>query len=65
MESFRPNGGESRDMTVFKDDDGKAYVIFGSGWHTHVQIAELTDDYLKPIRKILQPSTSSRSTDRS
>ncbi len=51
IESFRPNGGESRDMTVFKDDDGKAYVIFGSGWHTHVQIAELTDDYLKPSGK--------------
>ncbi len=48
VESFRPNGGESRDMTVFKDDDGKAYVIFGTGWHTHVQIADLTDDYLKP-----------------
>ena len=46
--SFRPNGGESRDMTVFQDDDGKAYVVFGSGWHTHVQIAELTDDYLQP-----------------
>jgi beta-xylosidase len=35
-------------MTVFKDDDGKAYLIFGSGWHTHVQIADLTDDYLRP-----------------
>lgn len=46
--SFRPNGAESRDMTVFKDDDGMAYVIFGTGWHTHIQIADLTDDYLRP-----------------
>jgi beta-xylosidase len=46
--SVRPNGGESRDMTVFKDDDGKAYLIFGSGWHTHIQIADLADDYLRP-----------------
>ena len=42
-------------MTVFKDDDGKAYVIFGSGWHTHVQIAELTDDDSETHRQILQP----------
>jgi beta-xylosidase len=48
LESFRPNGSESRDMTLFKDEDGQAYVIFGTGWHTHVQIADLTADYLKP-----------------
>lgn len=45
-ESFRPLGLESRDMTLFKDDDGMAYLIFGSGWHDKVVIAELSDDYL-------------------
>lgn len=44
--SQRPNGGESRDMTLFQDDDGAAYLVFGTGWHTHVQIARLSDDYL-------------------
>ena len=28
--SFRPQETESRDMTVFKDDDGKAYLIYSS-----------------------------------
>lgn len=45
-ESFRPLGFESRDMTVFKDDDSKAYLVFGSGWHNKIVIAELSEDYL-------------------
>jgi hypothetical protein len=39
-------GQMSRDMTLFKDDDGKAYHIFASEHNSTVQIAELTDDYL-------------------
>jgi len=46
MDNFRPLGFQSRDMTVFKDDDGKAYLIFGSGWHDKIVIAEMADDYL-------------------
>lgn len=45
-ESFRPLGFQSRDMTVFKDDDGKAYLIYGSGWHDKIVIAEMSGDYL-------------------
>jgi beta-galactosidase len=31
--SFRPEGRDSRDMTVFQDEDGAAYVFFSSqGW---------------------------------
>lgn len=39
-------GGQmSRDMTVFVDDDGKAYHIYSSEENLTLDIAELTDDY--------------------
>lgn len=39
-------GGQmSRDMTIFVDDDGKAYHIYSSEENLTLQIAELTDDY--------------------
>lgn len=39
-------GGQmSRDMTIFIDDDGKAYHIFSSEDNLTLHIAELTDDY--------------------
>ena len=40
------NGQMSRDMTLFVDDDGKAYHIFSSEENFTLHIAELTDDYL-------------------
>lgn len=41
-------GGQmSRDMTLFVDDDGKAYHIYSSEENLTLHIAELTDDYLK------------------
>ena len=40
-------GGQmSRDMTLFVDDDGKAYQIYASEHNSTLHIAELTDDYL-------------------
>ena len=40
-------GGQmSRDMTLYVDDDGKAYHIFSSEDNLTLHIAELTDDYL-------------------
>ena len=36
----------SRDMTLYVDDDGKAYHIFSSEENLTMHIAELTDDYL-------------------
>lgn len=40
-------GGQmSRDMTLFVDDDGKAYHIFASEENLTLHIAELTEDYL-------------------
>ena len=39
-------GGQmSRDMTVYVDDDGKAYHIYSSEENLTLQIAELSDDY--------------------
>ena len=46
--SMRPNGQESRDMTIFQDDDGKAYLIYSSEGNQTMHITQLTDDYLKP-----------------
>jgi len=46
IESFSPNGAMSRDMTVYKDNDGKAYLIHSTEWNTITQINLLSDDYL-------------------
>ncbi len=41
------SGGQmSRDMTLFVDDDGRAYHIYSSEENLTIQIAELTNDYL-------------------
>lgn len=42
----RPNGAMSRDMTLFKDDDGKAYLLYSSENNATMYISLLTDDYL-------------------
>ncbi len=39
-------GQMSRDMTIFVDDDGKAYHIYSSEENGTTHIARLTDDYL-------------------
>lgn len=39
-------GQHSRDMTLFVDEDGKAYHICSSESNSTIHIAELTDDYL-------------------
>lgn len=46
--SIRPDDSDSRDMTVFKDTDGKAYLIYSSAWNSELHIALLSDDYLQP-----------------
>ncbi|QXV65937.1 family 43 glycosylhydrolase [Mucilaginibacter sp. 21P] len=40
-----PGGQMARDMTVFVDDDGKAYHVYSSEENNTIQVAELTDDY--------------------
>jgi beta-xylosidase len=43
--SIIPHDSDSRDMTVFKDDDGKAYLVHSSGWNATLYIGELSSDY--------------------
>lgn len=41
------DGGQmARDMTIFVDDDGKAYHIYSSEENMTIHIAQLTDDYM-------------------
>ncbi|KAJ1399651.1 Glycosyl hydrolase, five-bladed beta-propellor domain superfamily [Sesbania bispinosa] len=44
--SQRPHGYESRDKTIFKDDDGVAYLIYSSEGNNVLHIGPLTEDYL-------------------
>jgi Glycosyl hydrolases family 43 len=46
--SLRPNGQESRDMTLFRDDDDKAYLIYASERNNTMHICLLSEDYLRP-----------------
>jgi len=46
--SLQPNDAMSRDMTLFKDDDGKAYHVYSSEHNRTLYISELTEDYLQP-----------------
>jgi beta-xylosidase len=47
--SFRPNGCDSRDMTVFQDDDGSAWLLYASRRNLDLHITRLTDDYLGTV----------------
>lgn len=54
--SFKPNGLDSRDQTLFKDTDGRAYHICSTDWNESLMVSLLTDDYTKPsgeYRRIL------------
>ncbi len=42
---MRPNGCDSRDMTVFKDDDGVAYLYSSSNGNATMLISRLNEDY--------------------
>lgn len=46
LHSKRPHGYESRDMTIFKDDDGKAYAIYSSVHNKELHISPLNQDFL-------------------
>ncbi|MFN8095524.1 MAG: glycoside hydrolase family 43 protein, partial [Vicinamibacteria bacterium] len=52
--SVRPDGGESRDMTLFQDDDGKAYLVYSSESNATMHVSLLSDDYLKPVGKVVR-----------
>ncbi len=44
--SMRPHGAMSRDMTLYKDEDGKGYMFYSSEENATLYISLLTDDYL-------------------
>lgn len=46
LRSERPNGTMSRDMTIFQDDDGKAYHFFSSENNATMHVSMLSADYL-------------------
>jgi hypothetical protein len=46
VKSMLPNGAESRDESIFKDDDGKAYLIHASEKNATQHINLLSEDYL-------------------
>ncbi|MCA0756932.1 family 43 glycosylhydrolase [Paenibacillus sp. N4] len=43
---FQPGGMQSRDFTVFQDDDGSAYLFSSSNNNADMNVFKLTDDYL-------------------
>lgn len=45
--SVRPDGAMSRDMTLFQDDDGQAYLFHASEDNATMHVSLLTEDYLK------------------
>ena len=49
---FRPNNNMSRDDTLFKDDDGKAYFLSASNNNADLALYALTDDYTNITRQI-------------
>jgi Glycosyl hydrolases family 43/PA14 domain len=57
--SFRPLGMDSRDMTVFQDTDGSAYLVFATDQNKQIRIAKMTSDYLGLTGESVQPFTTS------
>ena len=39
-----------RDMTLFRDDDGKAYLVYSSEQNNTMQVCLLSDDYLQATK---------------
>jgi hypothetical protein len=48
--SVKPNGQMARDMTVFVDEDQKAYLVYASELNRTMQVCLLSDDYLTPSK---------------
>lgn len=49
-----PGGQMARDMTLFVDDNGKAYHVFSSEENFTLQLAELSDDYTSHTGKFIR-----------
>jgi beta-galactosidase len=51
VHSFRPNGNMSRDMTLYKDEDGTAYLMYSSRENYDLRLVKLSDDFLNVTSK--------------
>ena len=51
LSSMRPNGNMARDLTVFQDEDQKAYLFYASEDNKTMQICLLSEDYLSPTTR--------------
>ncbi|WDE95286.1 glycoside hydrolase family 43 protein [Lentisphaera profundi] len=47
--SMQPNDSMLRDMTLFKDDDGKGYLIYTSENNSTMHISLLDESFTKPV----------------
>ena len=45
IKAMQPNRLDSRDMTIFKDNDGVAYLFHSSNWNKMMAISRLNEDY--------------------
>jgi hypothetical protein len=59
---FRPLGLDSKDMNVFKDTDGKAYMISSITNNSQVVIMELNASYTGHVREVYRGSGANTST---
>ncbi len=59
---FRPLGLDSKDMNVFKDTDGKAYMISSITNNSQVVIMELNSSYTAHVREVYRGSGANTST---
>ncbi|WP_201361691.1 family 43 glycosylhydrolase [Dictyobacter formicarum] len=50
--SFNPLGDQSRDFTLFQDDDGTAYLISSANNNLDLNVYQLTPDYLNVQTRI-------------
>lgn len=50
--AFRPNNNMSRDDTLFKDDDGKAYFLSAANENADLVLYELSADYLTVAKQV-------------
>lgn len=55
---FRPLNIDSRDLNVYKDEDGKAYLICTTNGNQSVSLFELDDTYTNIVREIFRGQAS-------